>query len=322
MNTIDVIKEAQDLLLQKQEWVKRYADYADLLIKNGDFIRACRKRSREFPPLYFYISTTYAKNAKLKLKLDLRYRGQTVAVLNVNDEDVTISTDGYEKKNKNHFGCEICLKDNSWSGVEASEFRDHFKKRENSRNNAAGKKNEEHNVQDLLLTEFSKRSSFSKQLLGIQPVKIGGRRYRMPSSASENNHKELKYADQHGGGIDVFARTGKGTATYLTVIEVKDENVSKEPPADALKQAVQYAVFIRELLRSESGEKWYKLFGFSGAIPKQLTIRAVCAMPDDILDKSFANERYPIENDFIECHYLYFKYNGKQLSDLQTSLKQ
>lgn len=138
--SIETIMDARDLLLGNPEWVKRYAGYADLLIGNGDFIRESGKRFREFPPLYFYISTTYAKGAKSKLKLDVRYRGQTVAVLSANDADVTISTNGYEKNNKDHFGCEICLKGDSWSGVEAREFRKRLKNKENTRNDAAGNK--------------------------------------------------------------------------------------------------------------------------------------------------------------------------------------
>ncbi|KAA6314316.1 hypothetical protein EZS27_035053 [termite gut metagenome] len=152
-------------------------------------------------------------------------------------------------------------------------------------------------------------------------MKICGIRFGMPTPISASNHKKpLKYAKQNGGGIDIFARTGRGRhATSLTVIEVKNENNSKEPPKDALKQAIQYAVFIRELLRSDCGEDWYKIFRFNGKIPKNLKIRVASAMPDDILDKLFARKTYPIENDAIECHYIYFKYNGKQLSDFQTS---
>ena len=46
----------------------------------------------------------------------------------------------------------------------------------------------------------------------------------------------------------------------------------------------------------------------------------------DIFDDSFTNQPYPIGNDIIECHYIYFKYvydNNKNIIDLsnfQTSL--
>jgi hypothetical protein len=321
MNIENIIKEAQELLLNNSEWKNRYNGYADNLLANIDVIKSNRSRFNEFPPLYFYISTTNANSAKTKLLLDVRYRGQSVATLKANKNSITISTKRQDDKNLRDFNCKIKLNDIPWQETQVSEFRKFFKNRANSRNdNDKNKKNEEHNVENLLLLEYSKRVSDNKQITGIQPVKICGNRFGMPTPISASNHKALRYANQYGGGIDIFARTGRGLATYLTVIEVKDENNSKEPPGDALKQSIQYAVFIRELLRSDCGENWHKIFGFNGAIPKNLTIRAVCAMPNDNSDQSFAKQTYLIGVDKIECHYIYFKYDGKQLSDFQTSL--
>ena len=321
MNIENIIEEAQELLLNKPEWKNRYKCYADNLLANIDVIKSNRSRFNEFPPLYFYISTTNANNAKTKLLLDVRYRGQSVATLKANKNSITISTKEQDYNNLRDFYCKIKLNDIPWQEKQVSDFRKFFKNRTNSRNdNDKNKKNEEHNVENLLLSEFSKRISNNKQITGIQPVKICGNRFGMPTPLSASDHKALSYAKQRGGGIDIFARTGRGLATYLTVIEVKDENNSKEPPEDALKQSIQYAVFIRELLRSDCGENWYKIFGFNGAIPKNLTIRAVCAMPNDNSDQSFAKQTYLIGVDKIECHYIYFKYDRKQLSDFQTSL--
>lgn len=322
MKIVDIIKEAQDLLLKNPEWENRYMGYADKILANISVIQENRRGFYLSSPLHFYISTTNAKSAKTALLLDIRYRGQSVATLKANQNDITISTKQQNVNNKRDFDCEIKLDGISWREKQGREFRKFFKYRDNSRNNIVqNKKNEEHNVECLLLSEFSKKISNDKQITGIQPVKICGNRFGMPTPISASNHTKLKYAKQNGGGIDIFARTGKGRATYLTVIEVKDENKLKEPPKDALKQAIQYAVFIRELLRSGCGEKWYKIFGFSGDIPNTLTIRAVCAMPDDDVDETFAKKSFKIgDNDKIECHYIYFKNDGKQLSDFQTSL--
>jgi hypothetical protein len=101
------------------------------------------------------------------------------------------------------------------------------------------------------LTEFSGKG---KQIKKIKPVRYQGIRFGMPTPLGASDHKKLKYSGFRGGEIDILARTGRGRATYLTVIEVKDENKQNEPPKDALKQAIKYAVFIRELLRSESGK--------------------------------------------------------------------
>lgn len=323
MDIETTIKETQILLSDnKIEWIKRYKDYAQAMLSNTNYIKANRRKFYEHAPLRYYISTTNAKGVWNILLLDVRYRGQSVAILKATQNDVTISTKGKSAKNLRDFNCKIELNDIIWNKPDAQRFRSFFRNRENTRNNANNKGNEEHNVESLLLSEFSKRNGKDKQMLGIQPVKFCGIRFGMPTPISASDHKKpLKYAKQNGGGIDILTRTGGGGhSTYLTVIEVKDENNFKEPPKDALKQAIQYAVFIRELLRSDSGEYWYKIFGFKGKIPKNLKIRVACAMPDDLLDRSFAKTTYPIESDVIECHYIYFKYDGQRLINFQTSL--
>lgn len=321
-----IIKEALYVIRKsKEEWEKRYDQYANEFIKNEGTIRELSRKFREYPPLRFYISTSNVKDAKKSLSLDIRYRGQSIATLTAKDDNVTISTKGKEDNNLKHFEFPKKLDNVNWNSEEAQDFRKFFKSREDSRNNA-GKNNEEHNVEQLLLTEFSK-SIKDEKIKYIQPVTICGMRYGMPTPISASNHKEsLKYSEHRGGGIDVLARTGRGNNnSYLTVIEVKDENKNEEPPKYALEQAIQYAIFIRELLRSKSGDNWYEIFGFGGKVPKKLTIRVACAMPDTILDTSFAKVQYKIEDgneDIIECHYIYFKYGGMELSDFQTSLNQ
>ena len=320
MDIDKVIKEAQELLMENSEWKERYKGYAQTLLTNSDSIAEYRSRFKEITSLRYYISTTNAKKAKSKLLLDVRYRGQSVATLTATKNDISISTKGKNDNNKNHFSCDVELDDDSWKSDKAREFRKKFSNRYDTRNDTK-KSNDEHHVESLLLSEFSKRNGAEKSIIGIQPVKICGNRFGMPTPVSASNHvNPLKYSNQYGGGIDIFARTGRGRLTYLTVIEVKDKNKPIEPPKYALKQAIQYAVFIRELLRSESGEDWYKIFGFKGPVPKKLKIRTACAMPDDIPEKSFAEKSFTIGIDEIECHYIYFKYDGQRLSNFQTSL--
>ena len=319
MNMIQTINEAQDLLDQNPQWINRYDRYADDILNNIKVIISNKKGFNQFSPLYFYISTTNAIKAKNNLKLDVRYMGQSVATLKANKNDIKISTKSHDKINDRDFNCKIKLNNILWTDSQASAFRRFFKGRQISRNTNNNKNNNEHYVESLLLSEFSKRASTNKAITGIQPIKIGEIRFPMPTPLSASNNL-IKYSGPSGGNIDILARTGNGGATFLTVIEVKDENKPTEPPIAALEQALKYAVFIRELLRSNCGDKWYEIFGFKGKIPANLKIRVVCAMPDDNVDVSFAKDQYPIGNDLIECHYIYFKYNGIQLSDFQTSL--
>jgi hypothetical protein len=57
-----------------------------------------------------------------------------------------------------------------------------------------------------------------------------------------------------GGHIDILART---TGRKITVIELKDENVDKEPIEKVLTQATAYSIFLLNLLRSDYGKQWY-----------------------------------------------------------------
>ena len=120
----------------------------------------------------------------------------------------------------------------------------------------------------------------------------------------------------HGGGIDILARTGTGgKATNLCIMELKDENNKREPPKDAMKQAIAYATFIRELLRSDAGTAWWKLLGFGGKIPDMLELYTTCVMPSRLdNDYSFGNMVLNIEKDTIKLHYIYFTEENKRVN--------
>jgi hypothetical protein len=157
------------------------------------------------------------------------------------------------------------------------------------------------------LTEFSKTKN--KELQYIKPVTIGRVRFPMPTPISASKHKHVKYSGIHGGGIDILARTGTGgKSTRLCIMELKDKNDKREPPKDAMEQALAYATFIRELLRSDAGVKWWELFGFGGEkVPEPLELYAAIVMPfNDNNDYSFGNMELNIERDIIKLHYIYY----------------
>ena len=175
-----------------------------------------------------------------------------------------------------------------------------------------------------MLTQFAKKSSKDKILCNIQPVKIAGiARFQMPTPLYASDIKNVKYAKWEGGGIDILSRIGTGNATKLCIMELKDENAPKEPPAKAILQGLAYATFIRELLRSKCGQKWWKIFGFSGKLPEQLELCVACVMPstknNDIF---FANKIIKTNNqDSFHLNYLYFQEVVK-VAKVMTSMKQ
>jgi len=326
----NIITEVQNILLEEEnmsDWLGRYKSYAEIILANKESIKANRRRLNEWKPLRYYLNVTNAKKAKNTVKFDVRYLGQTVAEMTSNMDGVTITTRpsnsvDYEKSNLRDFDCEIKLKDALWAGEEAASFRAFFKKRKPERNNTADNKgNEEHRIESLLLTEFSK--SKEKSLPYIKPITIEGLRFPMPTPLSASKQGTTKYAKQHGGGIDIFARTGTGgtNSTFLCVIELKDENVPVEPASHAIEQAIKYASFIRELLRSEAGANWWRLLGFRGSMSKNLRIHAICAMPNiDNADTSFGGQRLQIGQDEIQLDYIYFTDNADAVEVVKTSL--
>ena len=230
----------------------------------------------------------------------------------------TLSTKKYEATNKEDFDCAISLADCDWLSDEASAFRSYFENRPAQRNK---KKKEEHRIESLLLSEFGKTSTTDKTLPYIQPVKIDKFRFPMPTPIKASIPWEVTYSGKDGGGIDILARTGKGRGTKLCILELKDEYSKKEPPKVVMEQAIQYTVFIRELLRSDAGANWWKLFGFGGPIPDKLTLFAACAMPyTNDADTSFAEMEYGIGGDIIKLHYIYFEEANNVITKIHTSL--
>jgi hypothetical protein len=304
---MQVIEETRLRLKGNSEWRERYAGYAEEISNNKDTITEVRKGFREWSPLKFYLTVTEAKKAKHFVNFELRYMGQTVAKLTVNKDEIPKLSTRYkycEEANLRNFNCSIHLPDVDWRGEDAKGFRKFFKKREVTR--VDGKRgNKEHYLESLLLTEFSKTKSEEKPLLRIQPVKIAGVRFPMPTYIKASNHKKVEIGYGH---IDILARTGTGgKATHLCIMELKDENTKREPPKEVMKQAIAYATFIRELLRSNSGRDWWRLFGFRGEIPEPLELYAICVMPSNNNNNySFGNMELNIDRDIIKLHYIYF----------------
>ena len=206
----------------------------------------------------------------------------------------------------------------SWHSEQAKDFRKIYLDLENKiQSDSAVKKalgQPEHDMECELLKNYSQKSSAGKEILNIQPVMMGntGARFQMPTaikaSTAKNGTANIEYSNSKhsGGGIDILARMGSGKGTKLAVLELKDSYSKSEPPEKVMHQAVAYATFIRELLKSDCGEKWWKFFGFGGNIPQKLEIKAIVVMPYDANAKTnFGGMELPIDNDTIKLGYIY-----------------
>jgi hypothetical protein len=329
-----IVKKAQELLSDKErEWKPRYKGYLEGIKK---FKRKIKVHEKD--PLYHY--TTISNESDNKPRIILRYKGQEVASLVTRNNETCLKLDKTTRKNnKEKLGINIPSLDNidlvPWNSTNAKEFKNAFKPEGNKKNNS------EHTVESALITEFNKkRKEQEKKIVGIQPIKLNGRRFQMPTpfKASElsasgksnltNALEKLQYSGNHGGGIDILARRKKGNKSYITVIELKykEKNQTLPNPKNVMRQAIAYAVFIRELVRSDkaNGKAWYKWFGMNAkSYDEPLTIKCVVAMPRiDNVDEMFegqeislkydSKDKYPEDKLILHC----ITFKGKDISNL------
>ena len=337
--------ECRDLLSTNKEWIDRYMGYIKKLNNVKDTIAESQTRFSVPAPLKLYLplsSATGCSNGVIAY--DLRYLGQSVgsltvdikkaketkkdAVLEINEKSQILKRDKCLYKQYTA----VPEEELNWhTGDAAKAFRKTFQDPEFQKIDLGC---HEHRLESYLLTNYAQKSSDGKELLYIQPVGMCGTaaRFQMPTPFKASTLHDTKvvinqdlYAKQFGGGIDILARTGSGRATYLTIIELKDENRVNEAPQGAIRQAIAYSVFIRELLRcDEAGNSdWWDFFGFSGDIPKKLVLRAAIAMPFEGEDTEkqqaednaaqFMKEidtlkpKIKLDNDEIELHYIFMK---------------
>lgn len=309
MNFTNTVETTNKLLSDNIEWINRYKNYAKKIARNQPIHKNGRTKFRIFSPFYLYTSISNLLKDNV-LNYDLRFLGQSVALIKIKQGAVIITTNkNKDSSNKKYFDIDVPLRDVKWNSYIANKFRSEFNKCRSVRGHS-----KEHKIESALLSEFKGNIKSQKALYNIQPVLLAKSFFQMatPIKASLS---EIKYAGAKGGGIDILARVRhKDNSIKLCVMELKDEYTNSEPPPKVMNQAIAYATFIANLLRSESGNNWYKLFGFKGNVPEILTIDVSIVMPYPIKGEpeDFNKERIKIlENTFIELYSLYFKEKSK-----------
>ena len=340
MSYTKIIEKVQELLTNNTEWEARYEKY----MANYEKFNTSGKKVFLTAQKQFLVPTHFALYMPISLVNDcnsrtiffeLRFHGQSVALIRVHwrKGQFNKNVELFIKKSETVYNalCELQLTDFaekfkelwkkcvSWnSSSEAKSFREIYLKLERElKNNPTVKLKgqPEHEMESELLRIFSEKSTTKKDISYIQPVKIPytKARFQMPTpitaSEAKNGADKIKYSGENGGGIDILARVGRGSHATLAILELKDQNIKSEPPERAINQAIAYATFIRELLRSEIGQKWWKFFGFSGNLPNTLKLKAIIVMPNENNpSKSFAKTSLGFNdgtNDAIELGYIY-----------------
>ena len=292
-----------------RSWIQQYAGYAQSLTHRKQQISAARKSFRVLEPLCCYI-TIGEIIREGRTAFDLRYLGQSVGSVIVKANGRRVLRVSKEKANNSlaYFGYPLGeIADEDWSsGNLARQFRAFYQTLACRQD--IFPRQQEHMVESALFSELEKTARSSKTLAGIQPISyLPNTRFHMKTALKASSAAEdAVHVSPSGGEIDVFCRCRYGNRSRLTVIEVKDENESGETFSLAIKQAIAYAVFIRELVRSDPGPLWMSLWGMGRQPWKNgFTINAVAAMPKgDTTEFGFAKQILHQGRDQIELHYM------------------
>ena len=295
------IAEARELIKNNaKEWAPRYNEYAKKIIENIPKIKKRKKLFNEWEPLYIYMNVTEATK-DTSSTFNLRFNGQSVADLKFNGGKIILNVGRRDQKsNKTYFGVDLQkCSEFHWRSPEAEQFRKFF-----STCTRYGR-SLEHTLESKLLSELEKNSKINKDefLHNIQPVKIAKTicRFQMPTPLKASGNAGLEYSGEKGGGIDILARIGTGRGTSLCIMELKKEAKS---PDTVMSQVLAYAVFIQELLDSESGPAWSKIFGFKKSLNKSaLTVCSV--MPSSKMQQVFHEKiDIPTELGLLKLRYM------------------
>ncbi len=166
---------------------------------------------------------------------------------------------------------------------------------------------EQAHIESMLLSEFSKTSSYDKLLTGIQPIKYSNLYYPIPINL---NPKE------DTGYINILTRT---KIRKLTIIEPITET---QAPETVLANATSKAIFLLNLLHTNQGQEWYKILGFHGRVTPHLTIKVCIAVPKNLATKIKEFEPYELkaETDSIEYHYMTYDTDQIKITSIKTTL--
>ena len=312
MTNKEIVKQTSELLASNVFWEDIYERYANQIIKNSKKYKDNKKLFKVKSPLTIYSTISSVMSGS---SYDLRFAGQSVGTISVEDDIVklTVKNADYSRE-KFGFANSKVLKKVDWKTDEdAQSFRRFFYGLENNRKLKV--KSQEHRLENFILKEFSKKHRAQKLLCNIQPVRLCGLFFQLTTPLKASSHQPTISLTNNnkgatGGGIDILARTlrSSNNVRRLAIIELKDENKSNEPQKEVMFQALIYATFVAHLLRSKSGEKWWKkIFRFGSSVDQHIDLDVVSLMPSgDPQEGELSPIELPKLNVTLHPYTLYF----------------
>ena len=296
------ITQAQATMNQAKEWQKTYEEQAKTLTENKTLLDQFYKQIKNYEYLQFYLAGVNPTQDNI-FTIQARYLGQPIATIEITKDHTTIST--YDEINKSTYNCDIQLKNQEWNTKETMQFLNFFDKEIKPKT----KIKEQEHIQAMLLGEFAKTTSYNKQLIGIRPITYSNLFYPIPIILNPN---------EEPGYIDILTRT---KVRKLTIVEPMNE---KQTPEMVLANATSKAIFLLNLLHTEQGQQYYKIFGFHGRLTQHTTIKVCLAIPKQLKSKSKEFEPFElkVDTDSIEYHYMTYDTDGTQITSINTTLNE
>ena len=294
-----VIENAQKTIEQSKDWHVKYDTQVNIMLDSRQLLDQykIKRLTKEYAALQFYLNEVTQPDL---LTITVKYKGNGIATITITKDTAQISTETYDKTNKELFNCNTQLKNEDLNTIQTHKFLEHF----NQDIKLKTKPNKE-TQESMLLAEFSKTTSYDKLLTGIQPIKYEDTLYyRIPMTISSN---PTEY-------INILART---KVRKITIIETLEDGQDLDT---ILAQATAKAVFLTNLLHTEQGDKWYKLFGFHGRLPTTLTIKVCISVPKSSKIKEF--QPFQIQNgiDTLDYRYLQYENDQEQITSIKTNV--
>ena len=192
-NYKEIVEKTKQILADKKPvWEKAYKRYAYGIKTNAEKYELNAKKFQVNAPLTVYSSIGKVIDDSSTTIYDLRYAGQSVGEIHVNNKgDVLLYvTEEQERYAKEHFGFtnSSSLQGVDWHKAEAAvDFRKAYQAGSTKKLDV---KSEEHRVENFLLKEFAKKTrAEGKKLCNIQPVRLGGKFFQLTTPFKASTHE-------------------------------------------------------------------------------------------------------------------------------------
>lgn len=231
------IEQTQKTISDNKEWQSTYDKQANVLLENREILKEFYKTVKDLEHLQFHITEVITTPPTL-FKITVKYYGADIATVELTKDEVHISTETYNKSNKDNFECTIQLKNEEFYSKATNEFLQYFRGA-----TIKNKGNEKALTEGLLLQDFSKKSSVGKLLLGCQPIKHEGLYLPLPICINK--------------GKTDYVSILRTKVRKITILDIMSEGDTQDT---AIQRATDYAIFLLNLLHTETlGDKIYKL---------------------------------------------------------------